>query len=390
MPAVGETVIADPRVGAFQLHAEGEEASLPVIGLTGGDRLRLEFDVVGQEFGSALEVSFVHTDRQGQVDLLPNEYLTRFETDRIDDYQRSSTASQVPYVHYSYAFPNETVEFGVSGNYRVVVRDFEGRRLIDAPFFVSEQLADVELFFGSTVQGGSVGFATQPAVRLRPDRRLQEFDGSLYTVCFGRAGRTDRFRCAPEPSLLDLALYQFYLPREAAFAEEAPLFELDLGYLAPNGEIAEVDRAATPPTALLELDYLEFGGEVRQAVLATATLIDGAFRDVGRADVDAQYVRTTFQLVPPGGRQSSRRVYVVGPFNGWTPSPATEMAWNAAAGRYQATILLKQGRYVYGYVGDRAQTPGLGAPSLFTAYVYLADPRRFTDRLIAVQSAVAR
>ena len=95
-------------------------------------------------------------------------------------------------------------------------------------------------------------------------------------------------------------------------------------------------------------------------------------------------------FVPAGGRQSSRRVYVVGSFNGWRSTPASEMRWVEADGRYEATLLIKQGRYVYGYAGGPSQTPGLGAPSVFTAFVYLDDPRRFTDRLVAVRSGIAR
>lgn len=382
--------MSDPRVAALQLHVAGDEASLPVLQLNGGGRLELEFDIVGQEAGFPLDISFAHTDRQGNADLLPSEFLTGFESDRILDYQQSGASTAVPYVHYSYTFPNETIGFRVSGNYRAVVRDASGAELLDVPFYVSEQLAEVDLAFGSAVQGGSVGFAIQPAVRLRPDPRLSEFDGSLYTVCFGRNGRTDALRCAPEPSLVDLALFQFYLPREAAFPEQEALFEVDLGYLGLNTEVVEVDRASRPPTALLDLDFAEFGGDVRQAVLASIPLIESVYEDVGRPDLDAQYVDVTFRYVPPNSRQLSRRIYVVGPFNSWTPTPASEMAWVEADGRYEATLLLKQGRYVYGYAGAREQAPGLGAPSVFTAYVYLDDPRRFTDRLVAVRSGVAR
>ena len=387
---VGETIVADARVGALQLHVLGDEASLPVTTLGANQPLRLEFDLIGEEVGLPLDISFVHTDRRGRVDLLPGEYLDGFETDRILDYERSGSAVDVPYVHYRYDFPNANVGFRVSGNYRAVVRDTDGTLLFDVPFFVSEQLAQVDLVFGSTVQDGSVGFAIQPAARLRPDVRLQEYDGSQYTVCFGRNGRTDNLRCAPEPSLVDLALYQFYLPRDQAFSEQEALFEVDLGFLGVNSEVVEVDRAAAPPTALLDLDFSEFGGDVRQAVLASIPLIETSYRDVGRADVDAEYVATTFRYVPPQSRQSPRRVYVVGPFNGWRRSPESEMEWVDANGRYERTLLLKQGRYVYGYVGANAETPGLSGPSLFTAYAYLADPRRFTDRLIAVRSGVAR
>jgi hypothetical protein len=387
---VGETVIADPRVGALQLHQTGDEATLPVVTLGAQQTLRLQFDLVGQQAGAPLEVRFVHTDRQGRSQLLPTEYLTGFESDQILDYERSTSSVQVPYVHYSYDFPNANIGFKISGNYRAIVRDGDGRLLFDVPFFVSEQLAQVELAFGATVQDGSVGFAVQPAARLRPDPRLQEFDGSRYTVCFGRNGRTDDFRCAPEPSLVDLALFQFYLPRSAAFPEQEALFELDLGFLGVNTEVLEVDRTTTPPSALLDLDYAEFGGDVRQAVIASIPLVGSVYRDVGRADVDGQYVEVTFQYVPPQSRQSPRRVYVVGSFNGWERTPESEMRWVEADGRYVATLLLKQGRYVYGYEGVAVETPSLSAASLFTAYVYLDDPRRFTDRLIAVRSGVAQ
>ena len=387
---VGETVVADSRVGALQLHAIGEEASLPVIALGTSQQLRLEFDLVGEETGLPLDISFAHTNRRGQVDLLPNEVLTGFESDRILDYDRSGSAVDVPYIHYRYDFPNSTIGFRVSGNYRAVVRDSEGTLLFDVPFYVSEQLAEVDLAFGSTVQDGSVGFAIQPAARLRPDARLREFDGSQFTVCFGRNGRTDMLRCAPEPSLVDLSLFQFYLPRSQAFQEQQALFTFDLGYLGVDTDVIEVDRAASPPTALLDLDFSEFGGDVRQAVFASSPLIETPYRDVGRADVDGEYVEVTFRYVPPQSRQSPRRVYVVGPFNGWARTPESEMTWVQADGRYQATLLLKQGRYVYSYVGADAQTPSLSAASLFTAYVYLADPRRFTDRLIAVRSGVAQ
>ncbi len=387
---LGQTVIQDERVGALQLHSRGDEATLPILSLRGDEQLRLEFDLVGQETGESLEITFMHTNLRGQEDLLPTEYMSSFERDDILDYRRSSATSTIPYVHYTYDFPNNTIGFEVSGNYRAIVRTREGALLFELPFFVSEQLAEVDLVFGSTIQGGSVGYAVQPAARLRPNSQLSEFDGSRYTVCFARNGRTDQFRCAPEPSLIDLALYQFYLPRNEAFPEQEALFEFDTGFLSVNEEVIEVDRATVPPRAVLEADYAEFGGEVRQAVVAAVPLLETVYRDIGQVDTDGQYVDTVFQFVPPNNRQLARRVYVTGSFNGWRRAPESELAWDDVAGLYTGTLRIKQGRYVYGYTGGPGTAQGLGAPSLFTAYVYLNDPRRFTDRLIAVRSGVAR
>lgn len=388
--APGEWVVGDDRVGAVQLHLTGEEASLPVLPLRGASTLTLSFDLLGEETGETLDVTFLHTDRQGRSTLLPSEYLTGFGRDEIRDWQRSSTVVTQPYVHYDYVFPNESVGFRVSGNYRVRVTGADGTTLLEAPFYITEQAAEVELLFGSAVQGGSVGTSIQPAARLRPDAGLAEFDASLYTVCFARDGLLGGLRCAPEPSLIDLALFQFYLPREDVFGPPAPRFEVDLGFLGLNPDVVDVDRSARPPTATLDLDYAEFGGDVLDPVLASVPLIEAAYDDVGRADVDGQYVSVRFRYVPVGGRPASRRVHVRGSFNGWRATPASELTWVPSEQRYEGDVLVKQGRYVYGYSPAPDRATVLGQPSLFTAFVYLADPRRFTDRLVAVQSGIAR
>ncbi len=197
---------------------------------------------------------------------------------------------------------------------------------------------------------------------------------------------------APEGMLLMLlAQYQFYLPRSQAFGPPPPLYELNLGGLQTNTEIIDVDRSARPPTALLDLDDAAFGGEVREAVLATTPLIDGAYTDPGIASTDAEYVEVQFRYVPPNERQVAGPVELIGTFSGWQPE--IELAWTPEVRRYEGTALLKQGLYVYGYaLPGRVQgrVLSLGQPSLFTAFVYLRDSQLFTDRLVAIQSGIAR
>ncbi len=390
---VGTTPVAgaDTLVGAVQLHVIGQESSLPVHVLGSGDPLRLAFDRFVDDTGRPLEVTFVHTDRDGRADLLPTEYLTGFDRDDITDYQRSGFTG-VPYVHYEYTFPNPRIGFRLSGLYRLEVRE-EGQVLFTRPFLVVEPLAEVEMGFGTTLAGGGSGVTIQPAARVTPGARLAGFDAFQYTVCFARNGRIDASRCAPEPTAIDQAFFQYYLRREAAFEPSEPLFQVDLGLLTTNVQVVELDPAAQPPTAVLDLDYADFGGEVYDAVLATAPVIDGAYLDVGRARTDAKYVDVRFRYVPPGSRQVARPVYVLGAFNGWQPSPTNRMEWVASEGRYERTLRIKQGRYVYGYVspgGPARAGVSLGQPTLFTAMVFLRDPARFTDRLVAVESVVAR
>ena len=152
----------------------------------------------------------------------------------------------------------------------------------------------------------------------------------------------------------------------------------------------DVDRAARPPIAVLDLDYAAFGGDVRDAVLAVP-LVESVYRDGGDARTQAEYVDVRFRYVPEGERESPRPVYVRGTFNGWRTGPETLMSWQPESRRYEATVRLKQGSYVYDYVspgGPPRRQIAIGQASLYTAFVFLADPSKFTDRLVGVQSTL--
>ena len=382
--------VLDASVRTVQLYETGREVSLPILTMGRRETLTLAFDRL-TDSPSGVSVRFRHLGLDGPSTLLPTEYLTGFERDDVLDY-RPSGATAVPYVHYEYRFPNPRIGFRISGAYEVAATDSRtGEELFTMPFFVTEQSASVQLAFGTTLLDGAIGTGIQPAARVGRGPQLEAYEAFQFTVCFARNGRLDDVRCAPEPRLVDLAQFQFYLPRSEAFSPSQPLFEVDLGGLQTNTEVVDVNLSARPPTALLDLDNPAFGGDVRDAVLASSPLIDGVYRDPGVSGTDAEYVETTFRYVPPDERRVAGSVRLTGTFSGWQPS--VELAWDPSVKRYEGTMLLKQGLYVYGYAlprGARRNVFAVGQESLFTAFVYLRDPQLFTDRLVAVESGIAR
>jgi hypothetical protein len=66
------------------------------------------------------------------------------------------------------------------------------------------------------------------------------------------------------------------------------------------------------------------------------------------------------------------------------------MDWSPGRGRYEGTVLLKQGRYEYFYSGTDPQlqkTIQRSQPltrSTYTTFVYYRDPSLGTDRLLRV------
>jgi hypothetical protein len=254
-------------------------------------------------------------------------------------------------------------------------------------FLVSEEAADVQFAF---LPGLSPrGVATQPVVELRPGTTIQDAQLFDYTVCFARDSRLDRLRCTGEPSLLDRALFRFALDREAAFDAEGPLFEVDLSVLRSSTQVTDVDYSTRPFSVRLEPDYERFGDEIYDDVVRAGQPLIAGVRDVADPSVNAEYMEVRFAYVPDGERPAGE-VRVTGAFDDWRAGPEGRMTWNASAGRYEGSRLLKQGRYGYRYLhgaGARV-TSGLPQPALYTALVFLHDPIRITDRLVAVRSAL--
>jgi len=381
----------DPRVRTVQLYRTGDEGSLPVIPLRSSATLTLSFDVMDETSGGPLSVYFYHADRTWRRDLIPSEYLSGFVSDDVRDYQ-PSLGTMVRYVHYEYEFPNSGVSFLLSGNYvlRVTEQGDERAVLFERAFFVSEDAAEVD--FALRGAFGSTGTLLLPVVRLRPSGTLADAQPFDYHVCFVRNGRAERGRCTSEPTLLERLFFEFSLPREAAYAPEGPLHEVDLGLLQVSPEVINVDYSTNPWTAVLDLDYARFGGLLRGETLAGQPLVNSVAQGVGDAGVEGEYVNAVFRYVPEGERAASGSVFVTGAFNDWQIDPAYQLTWNAAERRYEGSALLKQGLYLYGYhVDDAAARDPIDAnqPALYTALVYLFDPRRLTDRLVAWRSAVS-
>jgi hypothetical protein len=378
----------DSTTRTVQLYRTPDETTMPVIVMGRGQTLTLEFDVLGDGGGRPLTAHFYHLDRSGRRDLPPTDYLRSFLTDDLRDW-RPSGATAVRYTHYTYTFPNASIDFLASGLYVIRITEVgdESAPLFERMFVIDENAADVQMTF---LPGLSPrGVATQPVAELRPGTPLQDAQVFDYTVCFARDGRLDRLRCTGEPSLLDRALYRFALPREAAFDAEGPLFEIDLSVLRASTQVTSIDYGTRPFTVELEADYERFGDDIFDDIVRAGRPLIAGVRDVPDPDVDAEYLDIRFHYVPDGER-STGEVRVTGAFDDWRAGVEGRMDWNASAGRYEGTRRLKQGRYGYRYIHDGAarQTSGLPQPALYTALVFLHDPIRLTDRLVAVRSAL--
>ena len=389
---------SDERVRTVQVYRTGAESSLPIVALGSGQTLTVQFDMIDGGLGGPVSIYFYHADRFWNRRLMAVEYLRGFNSDTVREY-RPSAASRVRYTNYSYAFPNNTIEFTRSGNFIMRVTELGDERavLFERVFFLTEEIAETDLQIQSGLGTGLGGPLMQPVAQVRPPAR---FASPVYDfdVCFARDARFDLIRCSGTPDLVGASLFQFYLPRERAFQPTGPRYVLDLSILGAGPQIAGVDFAADPYEIELVPDDARFATAFFDDDLLTGqTIIRGAVRDAPRPATEAEYVNVTFRYVTRDRERVAGRVVLTGSFNGWTIDPAYQMEWDPVQGSYKGTFLLKQGKYSYTYFVEdpaeqerRLRDVDASRPSLYTALVYLNEPAYNTDRLVSVQSVLGQ
>jgi hypothetical protein len=376
-------------VRSIQLYS-GSERSLPILPMTSDQPLTLEFDLMAQS-GRPLSIYFEHADRQWRRDLSPSRYMESFVDDQLVDY-RASRGTDLPYVHYTYRFPNDDIRFRISGNYIVRVTE-QGRPdevLFERAFFLTEDAGSLTIEGENVVVTGQQQPSFRPIARFTPPNALRG-NPFGYAVCFVRNGRLDASRCSTRPRLAQQPELAFEVDRRDAFAPRALNYAVDLSNLDGGGPIERVDRSATPFRVLLEPDFARFADDPFTPPLNGQIVVKDASR--GRLDpqLTAEYVRTTFALVPPNEQPVNGEVRLFGSFTGMRPDPDLRLSWVADRGRYEGEVLLKQGLYEYQYQSTDAalekelrQTASLSS-DVYTTFVYYDDPSENTDRLLTVQ-----
>ena len=127
------------------LYANNNPLSYPIIRLNSNDKLTLIFDDIT---GNArnLSVNFIHCDENWEPsNISVMEYMDNFDSDYIINYDYSLNTF-IYYVHYRYTFPNDNINFKISGNYIIYVTDNDNNEiLLSKRFSITETQVEVNL-----------------------------------------------------------------------------------------------------------------------------------------------------------------------------------------------------------------------------------------------------
>lgn len=389
-----ENAVFREEIKSVQLFREGFELSNPILELGENARLILRFDDLSGQVNNYY-YTILHCDPDwNESNVRQNDYMTGFPENPINDYARSFNTT-FTYINYMLAIPNEQVQLKLSGNYILLVYEDndKDKLILSRRFYITENSAQIE---------GTVKRATLDAFKgenqeidftvLHPRLRISNPAEEVKVVVM-QNGRWDNAIRNLRPLFIQEGRLIYDYNRENVFAAGNEFRYFDIRNKKINGE-GVFETTFHRPYYHITL----YNDEVRSnkrffpyREMNGRYVIENQERVQDfNTECDYQFVHFSLPLTAPllGGS-----INVFGELSNWNANKSNEMTWNFNTGRYELTMLLKQGYYNYMYVYVPEGSPAADHTNLegsfwetendYQIFVYYRDISSRYHRLIA-------
>ena len=387
------TGIFNPRFKTLQVKVEGNNYAPPVITLNSDDRVIISFDELADEH-SYLRYSLVHCNADWTPSgLVESEFVDGFNLGNIEEYEYSQLTT-THYVHYSVAIPNDEVRFTVSGNYllQVFSEDNPDEILLQARFMVCEPLASVGTSVTSRTDIDYNGAHQQLSLEVDVAKvGVQDLYNEIKIVV-SQNSRVDNEVILTKPLRVSsqTLCYEHQTPLIFTGGNEYRRMEIT-SVTYPGMRVEEMFYSAPYYHQRLEVDKLR---SLSQYLYDQTQFGRFTIREYNssQSDIEADYVMTHFALDLL--EQFECGIYLDGEFTHRRFDEQSQMVYNRETGKYEKTLLLKQGAYNYQYlVVPYGTMRGTTAPiegdfyetvNEYLVKVYYHRPGSRYDRLVGV------
>ena len=378
-----------------QLYIKDKPLSFPIIFLGDNKQLELHFDDLDVDF-QTYTYQFVHCNANWEPSgLVSQEYLDGFFNGFIEDFKYSFN-TLFRYIHYKVSFPNEDINFKLSGNYlvKVYANNNEEDLLLTKRFYVVDKKVSIQT---------DIHMATLARYR---DYK-QEIDFTInhtgyniqdpyldLKVVISQNRRFDNAITKLKPLFIKTPELVYNYEDQNLFDgnNEYRFFDAkDLRYQSMNVDGIQIMNGKTHLFVLPE-EPRSFKRYYFQQDLNGMRLIK---RDESvNSDIEADYVWAHFNLkreAPlPGGS-----IYVFGELTDWEFRDDFKMEYVAINKEYTLKTALKQGYYNYNYIfvpdgseiGDISAIEGTHSETEndYYFFVYHRQNGEIYDRLIGFE-----
>lgn len=376
------------------LYLKGAPITDNIITLGEGASFVLGFDDLEGDLKD-YNFSFFHCNNNWEpTDILETDFLESFYDNYIQSAEYGFNTKQ-HYTHYEIEFPNEEIQFNISGNYVVLVyedNDIE-KPILSKRFMITEQSINIS----PTIK---------PASKVDDRNYRQEIDFSISSgvlniqnpysnlnVVIQQNGRVDNLVRDLKPVFVkeNEIVYDFDEVNNFDGNNEYRFFDFkNLRYQTVN--IAQYKKNDTANFVYLLLDPTKtYKNHYSVQELNGKYMID--FENGNDPDTDADYAWVIFTLDYPKPIENGD-LYVFGGFTDWKFREDCKLHYLEEIKKYQCAVYLKQGYYNYHYAllkdnqteADVSFIEGThyATENDYTIYVYYKEPTERFERLVGV------
>ncbi|MDR2775890.1 MAG: DUF5103 domain-containing protein [Tannerella sp.] len=393
------TEILRDDIKSLEIKVDGELLSEPYIELNGEKRIKIIFDALHHSSGR-FACSVIHCDADWKRSaLLPVEYMNGFRHVAIEDFANSINTT-THYTNYRIFFPNEDIQFTVSGNYAVQVynEDDTDDIIFTACFSVVEPLVEID----ASISGNTdIDFnKAHQQIDFTIDRtniNIAYPQNDLKIFVYRNNNRTD-IRSDIQPLTITGKQIQYRHNRDLIFEAGNEYRRIEFPTHRYNGMGVEHTGFYNPyyhVTLFREQKRGKNGYLYDQDQNGRFFIRCSECRD---PDTEADYCIVHFSLTSTlmhGGD-----VYLAGDLFNNIFDDRSRMHYDAETGAYGKSVMLKQGLYNYHYafVEEGAAKPALAetegnffeTENEYTVAVYYRPNGGRYDRLIGVKTVGGR
>ncbi|MBW8201932.1 DUF5103 domain-containing protein [Flagellimonas marinaquae] len=324
------------------------EDQFPVIQL--GESMTLEFDdLLANEQDYYYKI--VHCDYDWTPSqLLKSQYLSGADNQRIIDYENSYTTLQ-PYSNYRLSIPNENVRLTVSGNFVLEIYNSYGDLQFSRRFVVYRNAVSVtgtvkrsrDFNFINTKQVVQFNINTAGFNVVNPKKEVK------VAIIQNHQWPTALYNIKPQFTIGTELVYKYN--EETSFFGGNEYLNFDTKDLrSPTFAISRIEMRDVYHHYLFTNEY-RFDQEYTYFPDINGDFVVRTLQgeDVSR---EAEYSKVHFSL-PYTDLIGLDDVYVIGKFNNYALTDENKMVFNKETGKFESTLLMKQGFYNYKYVIQR-------------------------------------
>lgn len=389
-----ETYIFTDDIKTLRITVDGQEQRFPILQMGKGEQLNISFDDLTHDYRRySYRIEHCTYDFKTSTQLFESEYLTSPSNEEVITNYQQSFNTAILYTHYSFSFPNASMQPLLSGNYRLsILRTSEAgepERVAETYFAIVEPLALVSAIVSANTEVDYRDSHQQVSLNVDASN-LQGLDYPQEEI------KTYVLQNRRWDNVAQNPPYTSQMGNRFLWEHSKDLI-FDAGNEYRKFEMLSTRHATMHIDRLYMLDGI-YNAEVMTDKPRNHYLYDedqnGRFvvrsDDRSNDDIEADYFLTHFTLQMP--KLKGKRIFLNGRWTGRSLNPDYELRYNEDTQAYEASVLLKQGYYSYQYLtapnstekANTNETEGnfFQTENEYTVLIYFHNQSERYDRLV--------